>query len=305
MANYSQLKRLISIVYLLKSKQALPKERLLNELYEYYEIEISSRSLERDFQTLRNTFGFEICYEATTNGYTIENEDEQVRQFLSFAKFNALSEIYEHGLSDYQSFQKYVFFEDRGALSGSQHLGKLLGAIVHQQPVSFQKENYYNNTLKTYKVKPLRLKEFQQRWYLIGVPEGISEIRNFGIDRITKLQVYTEHFSVPKAIEQQLANYDHIVGLNYHESIHQDPEKIVLKAHPFQLKYLRSLPIHTSQVCIDAVDDGWGRVEYDLKPNFEFEMQLLKLGAMVEVIAPEWFRQKMKVHIKKLYELYH
>lgn len=305
MANYSQLKRLISIIYLLQSKRHYSKEQLLNTLLDRYGIDTSVRSLERDFNTLRNNFGFDICYDAPLNTYRIDNEDRQVQQFLSFAKFSALNEIYQQGLGDYQSFQKYVLFEEQGDFSGIEHLGKLLEAIVHRQWVHFQKENYYRNTMKTYKVKPLRLKEFQQRWYLIGVPEGISEIRNFGVDRITKLQVLPQQFSIAAGVEQQLTNYDHIVGLNYHESVHHIPEKIVLKAHPYQIKYLRSLPIHASQVCIDAVDEGWGRVEYYLKPNYEFEMQLLKLGAMVEVVAPEWFRQKMKIHIKNLYELYH
>ena len=50
--------------------------------------------------------------------------------------------------------------------------------------------------------------------------------------------------------------------------------------------------------------DHWGTVTYKLKPNYEFEMQFLKLGNMVEVTKPEWLRDKVKKHIAEKYHLY-
>ncbi|MBQ0768401.1 MAG: WYL domain-containing protein, partial [Bizionia sp.] len=92
--------------------------------------------------------------------------------------------------------------------------------------------------------------------------------------------------------------------LNYSESQNKAVETIVLKAHNNQLKYLRSLPLHKSQHCINGIHNNWGTVTYKLKPNYEFEIQILKLGNMVEVIEPQWFREKIKKHINEMHKLY-
>jgi len=79
---------------------------------------------------------------------------------------------------------------------------------------------------------------------------------------------------------------------------------VVLRAHNNQIKYLKSLPLHASQVCVMSVEGDWGRVTYKLKPNYEFITQLLRMADMVEVQEPQWLRERIKGYIGRMAALY-
>ena len=300
MSTYKVLKRLKCIAQLVKSNPDINKKRLLERLRNDYDLDVSERTLERDKSILESDFGIAITYNYSSHGYHIEENEEALSEFFKFAKFAAMAEIYESGIKDYKSFQKWVLPEDSSGFEGVQHFEKLIHAISIQHKITFLKENYYGGTKKEYTVSPLCLKEYANRWYLIAVAEGENYIRNFGIDRITNLKIQNANSLKIENCHDQLKQYDDVVGLNYTDFQLED---IVIKAHNNQIKYLRSLPIHKSQICSDGPKD-WGTVTYKLKPNYEFEMQILKLGNMVEVIKPEWFRDKVKKHISEMFELY-
>ncbi|MAN59517.1 MAG: hypothetical protein CMC08_06745 [Flavobacteriaceae bacterium] len=304
MATYKQLKRLERIIYLLKRCSGISKAQLMETLWNDYGIETSSRTLERDLKTLKDEFLLDIEYDHQEQGYVLEDDEERVGRFLNFAEFASLAELYEEGLVNYEQFQKWVIPDDNSRFKGLQHLRKLLHAIAQGRKVQFMKENYHENTEKMYVVSPLRLKEYLNRWYLIAVADGESDIRNFGIDRLSSLTMLETPASRPADFEKQLAQYDDVVGLNFSESENEHPETVVLRAHNNQIKYLKSLPLHASQVCVMSVEGDWGRVTYKLKPNYEFITQLLRMADMVEVQEPQWLRERIKGYIGRMAALY-
>jgi len=163
--------------------------------------------------------------------------------------------------------------------------------------------NYYKESQTEYTVSPLRLKEYLNRWYLIAVPDGLDEIRTFGLDRLANLKVLNTKARKIKNEKQQLKQFMDVIGLNYSES--EEVQKVVLKADTRQIKYLRSLPLHHSQLCADgATLEDWRTVSYELKPNFEFMTQILKLGARVKVIEPTALKERVEQEIGKMNELY-
>jgi len=301
MADYKGLKRLSCIVGLIKQNPNISKSALIERLEQDYDLVTSERTFERDKKHLELDFGIGIEYDYHSRGYRIEENEEDLSQFFKLAEFAAMAEVYESGMKDYKSFQKWVIPEDSSAFSGVHHFKKLILAISTNSQVSFTKENYYANTKKEYTVSPFCIKEYANRWYLIAVAEGESEIKNFGIDRLSQLEIKNTKSRKFEDFEKQLKQYEHIVGLDFSEPRN---EEIVLKVHNKQIKYLRSLPIHKSQICLDGIDDDWGKVSYQLKPNYEFEMQILKMGNMVEVLKPKWFRAQIKTHIFEMHQLY-
>lgn len=303
MADYKILKRLKCIAQLVQFHPGITKKQLLERLLNDYDLDVAERTFERDKRFLESDYGIAITYSHNSRGYYIEKNENALSQFFKFAKFAAMAEVYENGIKDYKSFQKWVIPEDSSDFDGVQHFEKLILAISINHKLTFLKENYYDNTKKEYTVSPLCIKEYANRWYLIAVAEGENYIRNFGIDRLSQLTIQNIKARKIDDFQQQLKQYDDVVGLNYSESENEEVDEIVIKAHNNQLKYLRSLPIHKSQFCTDGPDD-WGTVTYKLKPNYEFEIQLLKLGNMVEVLKPQWFRDKVKKHIAEMFELY-
>ncbi|MAM23221.1 helix-turn-helix transcriptional regulator [Croceibacter atlanticus] len=304
MANYKLLKRLNSIMHLMKSYPNISKQHLLERLYDDYGMEVAERTLERDFTNLKNEFGLDVIYNYDSKGYSVE-DTAQLTTFFKFAELSSLAELYAEGLKDYETFQKWIIPDDSERFKGIEHLKPILNAITQSLKLKFDKVNYYRKTEKQYTVTPIRIKEYLNRWYLVAVPDGQDEIRNFGIDRISNLVVTNKPARKSSNFEEQLKNYEDIVGLNYNESINKEPEDVIVKTTNKQLKYLRSLPLHKSQVCIDGQGgSNWGRATYHLKPNYEFMTQLLRMADQVEVVEPQWLRNRMKGFTERMYNLY-
>ncbi len=302
MANYKLLKRLSCIMHLVTSKSGISKTEMIDRLFADFDIDTTPRTLERDLKNLKDDFGIEINYSRSIRGYVLEEDERQISSFLKFAEFSSLAEMYEEGIKDYKSFNKYIIPDDSSDFTGLHNMTRIVKGITLSRKLNFTKENYYKETRKTYTVTPLRLKEYLNRWYLIAVPEGENEIRNFGIDRISDLKLTDTPSDLSQDFEAQIKLYEDIVGLNYNES--EKVEKVVLKADNKQLKYLRSLPLHKSQVCVDGINGKWGEAIFHIKPNYEFETQVLKMAGMVAIKEPKWLREKMKNHIGSMQKLY-
>jgi predicted DNA-binding transcriptional regulator YafY len=303
MANYKLLKRLERIIYYINNRPGISKADLLQRLLDQTDNDVSERTLERDFTILKTDYGLDIYYDRSKKGYLLSDDPERLGTFFKFAELASLAELYEAGLKDYQTFQKWVILDDSAAFKGLHNIKKVLSGITKSQKLSFEKINYYENTRKTYTVSPLRLKEYLNRWYLIAVPDNLDEIRTFGLDRLENISLLPQKAKKIKNETEQLQQFLDVIGLNYTET--KEVQKVVLKADNRQIKYLRSLPLHHSQLCIEGENEKeWGTVMYELKPNFEFETQILKLGFMVEVLKPVWFREKIAAHIQTMNKLY-
>lgn len=289
-------------MHLVSNKRGILKSEMIERLFIDFDIDTTPRTLERDLKNLKNDFGIEIKYNRSIKGYVLQEEDAQINGFLKFAEFSSLAEVYEEGIKDYKSFNKYIIPDDSSDFTGLRNLRRIIKGITLSRKLTFTKENYYTETKKEYTVTPLRLKEYLNRWYLIAVSEGEKEIRNFGIDRISNLKITNKSNGSTKEFEEQIKLYNDVVGLNYNEA--EKVEKVVLKVDNKQLKYLRSLPLHKSQVCRDGLDGEWGEAIFYIKPNYEFEIQVLKMASMAKIKEPLWLQEKMKNHLKAMIKNY-
>lgn len=163
-------------------------------------------------------------------------------------------------------------------------------------------ENYHKGTRKNYEIAPLQIREYLNRWYVVGVPEGEKHIKTFGLDRITKLKIKDKTNLDPKDFEKQLAKFQQIVGLNYDAA--EKLETVQLLDTAQQYKYLQSLPMHSSQESTGIRNDGRYGIAYTLIPNFEFKMQVLKMGSAAEVLSPKWLREEIEEQIMETLKLY-
>jgi predicted DNA-binding transcriptional regulator YafY len=145
------------------------------------------------------------------------------------------------------------------------------------------------------------VKEYINRWYVIGVPEGEKEIRTFGIERISKIKLGKISKLKKATYLEQTKRFDAIIGLNYSDD---SPKHIVLKISNRHKKYLESLPLHHSQNIIPCKDEGYWHVTYNLIPNYEFTIEILKMSIETEVLEPKWYRDKVKNELKKIVKKY-
>ena len=80
-------------------------------------------------------------------------------------------------------------------------------------------------------------------------------------------------------------------------------QRIVVRAMKQHQHYLRSLPLHPTQKELFTCEDYAG-FELTLRPPYDFIMELLSFGAMIEVMEPQSLRLAMKGWVSDMRELY-
>ena len=301
MATHIISRRIQFIIQFVNDYRYPSKKQLLNFLLEK-DFNVSTRTLERDIERIRADFGLEISYNKENNGYYIDNEKSvKVESFFKFLEIVTLADIFMESLKDGNKMLDYVSFDDSKYFRGIENLKDVLIAINQNQKIKFIHENFEKNTFKEYEITPFLLKEYENRWYVIGVPEGKKEIRTFGIDRITKLSISKLSHLKKKTFVKQLSNFENVVGINYNTA---KPEKISILVDSIHIKYMESLPLHHSQMILPKNKEGKHQVDFFLVPNYEFMTQILKIGDEVEVISPVKFRNEIRNILKQALKKY-
>lgn len=91
---------------------------------------------------------------------------------------------------------------------------------------------------------------------------------------------------------------------NCYGIIHQDnPVTIRFRAFGKQAKYVESIPIHHSQVCVESGND-FQDFEIYVAPSFDLIQELLSHREFLSVLSPESLRNEMKTCIHKMMSLY-
>ena len=152
-----------------------------------------------------------------------------------------------------------------------------------------------------FEIEPYALKVVKRRWYVIARSPYYSE-RNktkgykpedvfltYALDRISDVEETNQAFVLKKEFDIDeffrgccgvITSEDKIV-------------RVVLKAYEGFSDYLRTLPLHSSQVELSS-DDEATLFEYHIKPTFDFYQLLLEQGDQIEVLEPESVRNEMR-----------
>jgi predicted DNA-binding transcriptional regulator YafY len=257
--------------------------------------EIGDRTIQRDIEQIRFEFGIEIKYDRDKNGYYIDYENSlNIESFFRFLEIVNTAELLTESLLESKDSLKHISFDTGGGLKGIENLKPLLKAIKDNRKISFTHFNFHTEKSRKYTLKPYLLKEYQNRWYVVGIIGGFNEFRTFGIDRIENLEIKTETFKPDKKLNP-IEMFNKTIGLVYSENT---PQTIVLSFTPTQGKYVKTLPLHTSQrILID--DEQECRISLEVVPNYELTQQTLKHGETVKVVEPQWLKDEIKGILKR------
>ena len=161
-------------------------------------------------------------------------------------------------------------------------------------------KNFVCKKSYTFPIEPYCLKMFQKRWYLLARSVNDGRMRIYGLDRFENVEVTTERFSMPKDFDAK-EYFSTFFGIVADDSV--ATERIVIRAYKQHQQYVRSLPIHSSQKELCA-NDAYADFELRLRPTYDFIMELLHAGNMVEVMEPQALRKTMKAWASGLWVMY-
>jgi len=274
-------------------KEIQEKLALESELQDY-DFNISKRTFQRDVKDINSIYSIAIQYDFSLKTYFIDFEDQQDvkgRVLEAFDIFNALN------ISDRLS--NHIHFEQRKP-QGTDHLFGLLHAIKNNLQLKFTYYKFWEDDLTERSLDPYALKEFKNRWYVVGNDPKNGVIKSFALDRLSDLVITNKKFYKPNAfqVNQYYKNSFGIISPN-----EDTPEDIVLSFTPFQGKYIKTLPLHHTQHILRDTEDEL-RISLKLYITHDFFMEILSLGDKVKVIQPEKLKKQLVSTVNEVQKLY-
>ena len=262
------------------------------------EDDYGARNLHRHREAIAALFGIEIVCDRTTNEYSIGSrgalDQEGARGWLvnTFAVNNMVN--LAGGMKD------RIIFEE--IPEGARYLSTIVNAMKDERKLFMSYQGFTRPEPHSFLLSPYCLKVFKQRWYLVGKPDDHpeeAEPRVYALDRVKDMATTDHRFSMPKDFKASLFFRGHY-GVDRRI---ENAEKIVIKIDNFEANYIRTLPIHDSQVEMKQ-EDGFTYFSFYVAPTIDFVQELRKFGADLEVLEPEHLREEFREQGKKLNAMY-
>jgi len=266
---------------------------LESELQEY-NFTISKRTFQRDIEDIRSIFNIDIQYDFHRKLYYIDcDEQPEVNERIleAFDTFNALN------ISDRLS--NFIHFEKRRP-QGTENLYGVLHAIKNKVQVSFSYQKFYEDEVSCRIVEPYALKESKNRWYIIANDLKDHRIKSFALDRLHGLEITRRKFQLPSGFDVN-EHFKYCFGIISPNA--NKPEDVILSFDPIQGKYIKTLPLHETQVILKDNNDEL-QIKLTVYITHDLIMEILSLGDYVKVIQPAFLIEEIKKTYANALKLY-
>lgn len=298
-------------------------EACSDALYEYEDkdVDVSKRTVQLDLQMMRSDkLGYNapiIVYDRKFYKYEVEdysitnspisNQDLSrlseavsfLKQFQGFSHFSELGSMVQK-LEDHVYTQKthekpLIDFEKNDNLKGLDYLDQLYQFILKKQAIEMTYQSFKARQESTFTFHPYLLKEFRNRWFVIGKRKANEGIINLALDRIISVKKSDKSFLADAGFDSE-TYYKQAIGVSVSPTL--ETENIVLYVNHKQAPYVLTKPFHHSQKEISR--DNYGvTISLDVQLNYELEKEILGLGEGIKVIAPERLKRNIK---ERLYD---
>jgi predicted DNA-binding transcriptional regulator YafY len=145
---------------------------------------------------------------------------------------------------------------------------------------------------------PYFMKEFRNRWYVLGYSEARHFIITLALDRIIKLKEANITFKENKKLKPK-EYFKHTLGITLGKGPVEDIE---LWFSPTMAPYIKTQHLHHTQKTVHEDKDGL-TINLKLIPDPELLQLLLSYCGNVKVLAPVSLKEKYKEEIRKGMEM--
>jgi predicted DNA-binding transcriptional regulator YafY len=176
----------------------------------------------------------------------------------------------------------FVQFENVPVMKGSEFIPVIIEALKTKKVVDIRYQRFDAKKAHDQKVHPYLLKEYRNRWYLIGLNNDLQEIRTYCLDRTQDIRIHPE-------IPFRETGFDPSVYFRSSVGIiapSEEPMNVQLKFTRQQGLYVIAQPIHDSQ---EVIEESAEHILISLRVAHTWELvsMILGWGPEVEVTSPE------------------
>ena len=191
---------------------------------------------------------------------------------------------------DSDTKRKIILTDYVEGAKGYENFDILFASCKDKSPISFVHYSFQKREYKSVIVHPILLKEFDNRWYLIGFSEYHNSLRTFGFDRIYEPIALKRKYITTAQTDIDLYCND-IYGVYPYKN--QSKQIVVFRTTPLITNYFESYPIHESQ---KAKKNQYGFCDFSIEvvPSVELVRELRSYGKEIKVLSPEWLVKEVK-----------
>jgi len=194
-----------------------------------------------------------------------------------------------------------IQFEKHSKVAGTEYIDNIFNAIKEKSTLRIIYQSFNNTESNQYIFHPYLLKEYRNRWFVIGRINHANAITNFALDRIKEIKNSNIEFLENNLFDAE-KYFNNIIGVTFPQG--QKVESIKIRVASKQSPYLRTKPIHHTQEIIKEYKNGDIIINLWLICNYELKSTLLSYGSDIEVIRPISLRKEMKEIFKTASSLY-
>ena len=160
----------------------------------------------------------------------------------------------------------------------------LINAIENKQEIRFLYKRYN----KKYKLKPLKVVNFEGYWYLVGIDKGYLRFHLNEIDEIEFLGEYELNEDI------DLKNAINIWFIPNNEAF-----SVEFLANANVVDYIKRLPLNPTQIEINKYEDGSVLFQVEITHKEEIKRFIKSFLPDIKIISPKWLKEELEEEIKE------
>ena len=293
------LKKYIWLVqtFIRAGERGLNLEEISGRWEERFDSPYSRRTFNNHREAVEEVFGIRIECNRSTNRYFIGGSEDVSDEYAENAWLINTFTVNNMLSLGKERLSGRIAVED--IPSGHRHLTTVLEAMTENLEIVISYCKYTSSEASEYTLRPYAVKEFAKRWYIIGHCVERDGLRVYGLDRILSMEVTSRKFRMPRRFD-----VDELFATSFGIYIPEGPgQTIRFRTSPTEARYLRDLPVHSSQN-ETAADEEHVTFEIFVCPNKALIMEFCKYGSRLEVLFPAHVREAVAVELRKAADIY-
>lgn len=194
--------------------------------------------------------------------------------------------------------QEIISFQSNEFLKGMEFISPLFKFIQNKQTLKITYQSFNSDTATIAIFHPYYLKQYNNRWFLIGKHNDYNNLTNYALDRIQKIEEASNKYDDSQIVDFD-EYFDDFIGVS--KNTDKELIKITLKATKSLAPYIKTKPLHGSQKSILDNDNGF-TFSIEVIPNFEFYKLIQSFGEDLIVLEPTdiklIIKNKLKLNLK-------
>ncbi|MCF8370801.1 MAG: WYL domain-containing protein [Bacteroidales bacterium] len=298
-------------------------EACSDALYEYEGIKkrVSKRTIQADIQTMRgDKLGYNApirvedkkYYSYTDPGYSISNTAisaneiskmseaiELLKHFTGFSYFSDLTglvqKLEDKIHSEKNKSYQVIDIEKNDDLKGIQFINPIYKAIINKVVLDIWYQSFKARRPGKMVFYPILLKEYRNRWYVVGKKKDATNLITLALDRIVEIDAQPDEEFNLKEVVDAATYYKDVIGVTVNSG---KAVNVHLWIDAENAPYVLTKPLHHSQQIIRETNEGT-EIVIKVIPNFELEREILGFGENMKVLAPQTLQARIAKRLQQ------